>query len=921
MATRRAPTRRSTGKARGSAAREEGRGHMTADGAAEMAPAVLTWREWVGRPAILGLNNGQALLLVGLLLALLLTRFWDLGTRAMHHDESMHAKYAWDTYRGNFYKYNPLLHGPFQFFAVAAAFWLLGATEATARAVPAAFGVVLVLLVFAWRRQLGTLGLLFTVAIITFSPAFTYFARFLREDAYVVTWTMLLAVGLVNYIATPRRAWLYAAAVGAAFAFTTKETTYITLFIFGTFILANLALEWWRRRQARQRSGSEPASPITAAWQAMFKDHTAFWGAGAFTGSIIIILVILLLLFTSLGANPAGLRDGFTASLTYWLNQHDVQRGNQPLFYYVLTLSAYETVALVFGLIGLGAAVRRPTVFTGFLAWWFVLAFVIYSWAGEKMPWLTLHIALPLTILAGWFLGRLFSQPRPWGRSRQIAVGALIVLGLYTVHTSWPLNFERGDVPKDLLIYTQTAPDVPKVVRDIEDLSLKTAGDNKAIGIVSTAGTWWPFSWYLRDFKNAEFPAKLTAAATKPVVLVSLDEDQRNRPYLTGYSPIRYRMRWWFPEDYRGLTLSTIWGLFSKSEVRDPFLRWLWQRETVSALGSYDFYVYIKDGYGLTSPLVGEVASPRTVGERTAAAERARRYTEAAVPLEQVGTIGAQGRAGGQLSDPRGIAVDDEGNVYVADGMNHRIQKFDPSGRPLVAWGTQGQGSGQFTEPLDVLVEPGTNRVFVADTWNHRIQKFDANGQFLGQWGSPGQEISQEPGEFYGPRALALAEDGVLYVADTGNKRVQKFDPDGKLLGQIGVAGQLAGQLDEPIGLTITPAGDIYVADTHNGRIQRFDKDGNAVTHWPVLGWSDQARNEPYLASDPQGNVYVADSVGQRILKFDPNGKLLAVGTVPIAGGQGLNLPSGIAVWEDKLYVADTLNGRVRIFKLLPDIE
>ena len=148
--------------------------------------------------------------------------------------------------------------------------------------------------------------------------------------------------------------------------------------------------------------------------------------------------MILLLLFTSFGANPAGLRDGFTASLTYWLNQHDVQRGSQPLFYYVLTLSAYETVALVFGLIGLGAAVRRPTIFTGFLAWWFVLAFVIYSWAGEKMPWLTIHIALPLTILAGWFLGRLFNQPRPWGRSRQIAVGALIVLGLYTVHTSWP---------------------------------------------------------------------------------------------------------------------------------------------------------------------------------------------------------------------------------------------------------------------------------------------------------------------------------------------------------------------------------------------------------------------------------------------------------------------------------------------------
>ena len=113
----------------------------------------------------------------------------------------------------------------------------------------------------------------------------------------------------------------------------------------------------------------------------------------------------------------------------------------------------------------------------------------------------------------------------------------MVVLGLYTIHTSWPLNFERGDVPKDLLIYTQTAPDVPKVVQDLEDLSLKATGDSKAIGVVSTAGTWWPFSWYLRDFKNAEFPAKLTAAPTKPVVLVSLDEDQQNRPFPRRLQP------------------------------------------------------------------------------------------------------------------------------------------------------------------------------------------------------------------------------------------------------------------------------------------------------------------------------------------------------------------------------------------------
>ena len=94
--------------------------------------------------------------------------------------------------------------------------------------------------------------------------------------------------------------------------------------------------------------------------------------------------------------------------------------------------------------------------------------------------------------------------------------------------------------------------------------------------------------------------------------------------------------------------------------------------------------------------------------------------------------------------------------------------------------------------------------------------------------------------------------------------------------------------------MAVTPAGDLYVADTYNGRIQRFDKEGNVVAHWPVLGWSNQVRNEPYLASGPDGNVYVADSVGQRILKFDPDGTLLAVGTT--GDDQGLNLPTGIAI-------------------------
>src|SRR5205085_477531 len=153
-----------------------------AAGPAEATEA-LTLRAWLARTQLFGLPNGLLLALAGLLVALVITRFYDLGVRAMHHDESMHAKFAWDTFHGQVYKYNPLLHGPFQFLAVASSFWLFGASEWTARTVPATFGIALVCLTTMWRRWLGTTGWLFAIAIFVFSPSFTYFARMLREDS------------------------------------------------------------------------------------------------------------------------------------------------------------------------------------------------------------------------------------------------------------------------------------------------------------------------------------------------------------------------------------------------------------------------------------------------------------------------------------------------------------------------------------------------------------------------------------------------------------------------------------------------------------------------------------------------------------------------------------------------------------------
>ena len=116
-----------------------------------------------------------------------------------------------------------------------------------------------------------------------------------------------------------------------------------------------------------------------------------------------------------------------------------------------------------------------------------------------------------------------------------------------------------------------------------------------------------------------------------------------------------------------------------------------------------------------------------------------------------------------------------------------------------------------FAKPAGVAVDQDGN-VYVADTWNHRLQKFDPQGKFLLQWGTFGNtQGSIVGGEnvFYGPRDMAIDAAGDLYVTDTGNKRVMKFSADGQFLGQWGGFGFQRGQFPEPVGSS--PAGGRYL--------------------------------------------------------------------------------------------------------------
>ncbi len=193
----------------------------------------------------------------------------------------------------------------------------------------------------------------------------------------------------------------------------------------------------------------------------------------------------------------------------------------------------------------------------------------------------------------------------------------------------------------------------------------------------------------------------------------------------------------------------------------------------------------------------------------------------------------------GQFDQPHGLAVDSKGNVYVADSAKQHVLVFGPDGKLLREIGGAGSGPGQFNEPHGLAVDKDGN-LYVADTWNARIDKFDPNGKFLKSWGqgqpdqsgrlltiTDGSEASNAaaPMGFYGPRGVAVDQQGNVYITDTGNKRIVVTDTEGNFKYQWGHVGAGAGQFNEPIGLALDGQGNLYVADTWNGRMQVFGRD------------------------------------------------------------------------------------------------
>jgi tripartite motif-containing protein 71 len=232
-----------------------------------------------------------------------------------------------------------------------------------------------------------------------------------------------------------------------------------------------------------------------------------------------------------------------------------------------------------------------------------------------------------------------------------------------------------------------------------------------------------------------------------------------------------------------------------------------------------------------------------------------------------------------RLNNPFRVAVDRAGNMYVTEGnalysfpppLPADVLKLSPSGRPVARWGRYGRRPGEFNSPAGLAVDPQGN-IYVADYGNNRIQKLSRSGRPLAVWGSYGTK----PGQFDLPSGIALDSRGNVYVADSGNNRVQKLSPFGKPLAVWGgECGPRPGQFCSPTDLAVGPSGDIYVADFANYRIQTLSATGRPLAAWSFP--SSEFANGPLAISvDARGNVFYATRKRNVVRELSPTGRVL----------------------------------------------
>jgi uncharacterized protein (TIGR03663 family) len=218
----------------------------------------LTWNRfnWLERPIHPALSaiTIEVALFAGIILLAIVTRFYDLESRVMSHDESLHTYFSWLLYRGQGYQHTPMMHGPWQFHWIALSYFLFGVSDFTARIPAALFSIGSVAMIWYWRRYLGRTGALITALLMVVSPFMLFYGRYVREDVYTGLSGLLMLYAILRYLESGGSKYLYLLAIALIIHFADKETSFIYALQAFIFLAVYFVIQITRRPWEEDRN-------------------------------------------------------------------------------------------------------------------------------------------------------------------------------------------------------------------------------------------------------------------------------------------------------------------------------------------------------------------------------------------------------------------------------------------------------------------------------------------------------------------------------------------------------------------------------------------------------------------------------------------------------------------------------------------
>jgi uncharacterized protein (TIGR03663 family) len=717
------------------------------------------------------------------------------------------------------------------------------------------------------------------------------------------------------------------------------------------------------------------------------------WNGKRWLGYAALFWGIYVVLFTSVFSNWQGFFTGTVGSLGYWLVQQGVHRGDQPWYYYLLVqIPIYEFLPALGLWLAVYLGIRRkspqslpsdspliksdevaaespatPLTEAGnenntsegnylfpLLVWWSFSSILAYTLAGEKMPWLTVHMALPMILITGWGLGQLIERISWQEIMKRRGVLVMMLFTTLFLGLAGALAISLGTNPpfqgKTLTQLSATGAFLLSAC-----VSLASAG-----GLAVTLG-----GWLVRDTLRTAvlvlfgLLAFLTGRTAFRAVYINYDNATEYLVYAHGATGIRDVMNQVAKISSRiagehnldlaydnnlpkqGLSWSFKWYLRDYPNAKS------FNRPDDSLQGTPVIIVDVNN-FEPIKPIVGDnyyqMDFIRMVWPnqdyfsltwsriRNAFANPALREGIFQIWLNRDYSVyaAATGESGLTLSDWQPsdkmelfIRKDIAAQIWeygITQGISIQAEPYEKGTLTLASDLIFGS-SNVLNAPRGVAVAPDGS-LLVADSRNNLIQHFDESGKLLETIGeaSPGCPYDQLPpasillGTFCEPWAVTTSPDGQwIYVADTWNHRIQKLTAEGKpekAWGEPNYDPVSSGPfgLWGPRGIVVDAFGHVLVADTGNKRVIVYDSDGNFISQFGGSGISPGQFEEPVgLAIDSQGNLYVADTWNQRIQVFDPNSD----GTIysplrewPISGWNGESL-------DNKPYLAVDQNGNV----------